>query len=103
MSEQTVISSKGQVVIPKAIREAFGWDHGTKLSVAVDENGVVLRPTPTKRGRSEAIAKGVQVLSGMLHKPNRATITDSDMASIVRDRARLRNAVRSGVKAKVAE
>jgi AbrB family looped-hinge helix DNA binding protein len=103
MSEQTVISSKGQVVIPKAIREAFGWDHGTKLSVAVDENGVVLRPTPTKRGRSEAIAKGVQVLSGMLHKPGRSTLTDSDIASVVRERARSRNAVRNGTKDKAAE
>jgi AbrB family looped-hinge helix DNA binding protein len=103
MSEQTVISSKGQVVIPKAIREAFGWDHGTKLTVAADAEGVILRPTPTKRGRSEAIAKGVQALSGMLHRRGRPAMTDSDMASIVRERARERNAVRSGVKAKVAE
>jgi AbrB family looped-hinge helix DNA binding protein len=95
MSEQTIVSSKGQVVIPKAIREAFGWEHGTKLIVATDERGVVLRPAPTKRGRSADIARGVQALSGMLHRPGQKKIGDDDVARIVRSRASTRNSARS--------
>ncbi len=95
MSEQTVISSKGQVVIPKAVRDAFGWESGTQLSVAVDEFGVTLRPVPTKRVRAEEIAKGVQKLSGLLHSPDDAVMSDADMARVVRERAAARNGVRS--------
>ncbi|TAG47191.1 MAG: AbrB/MazE/SpoVT family DNA-binding domain-containing protein [Betaproteobacteria bacterium] len=101
MEEHTVVSSKGQVVIPKALREAFGWEHGTRLTVAVDESGIVLRTAPTKKARVEAIAKGLQSLSGMLGQAqNSPAITDDDIATIVRARALARNSVRGMVKAK---
>lgn len=93
MSEQTVISSKGQVVIPKNVRDAFGWEPGTQLTVDTDEFGVTLRAVPTKRARAAEIAKGMQRLSGMLHSPDRPTISDEDMARIVRERAAARNAI----------
>jgi AbrB family looped-hinge helix DNA binding protein len=95
MGEQTVISSKGQVVIPKSVRDAFGWEPGTLLNVDADEFGVTLRPVPTKRARAAEIAKGVQKLSGLLHSPSSARISDDDMARIVRDRAAARNGIGS--------
>lgn len=93
MSEHTILSSKGQVVIPKALRDAFGWEHGTQLTVDSDEFGVTLRPAPTKRARSAEIAKGVQKLSGMLHSPQQIPMTNDDMARIVRERAISRNRI----------
>lgn len=42
----TTVSTKGQVVLPKAIRRALGWEAGKKLTVEHDRDGVVLKPLP---------------------------------------------------------
>ena len=41
---QTRISSKGQVVIPKAIRGVHHWPAGTVLQVEEKDGGILLRP-----------------------------------------------------------
>lgn len=40
----TVLSSKGQVIIPKSLREARRWGPGTPLEVHDTPDGVLLRP-----------------------------------------------------------
>ncbi len=40
----TVLSSKGQVIIPKPIRSAHHWDAGERLVVEDTADGVLLRP-----------------------------------------------------------
>ena len=42
--ETTKLSSKGQVIIPKHIRESHHWDTGTELQVIEFENGILLKP-----------------------------------------------------------
>jgi AbrB family looped-hinge helix DNA binding protein len=42
--ERTRLSSKGQVILPKSVREARGWPPGTEFSVEVVDDGVLLRP-----------------------------------------------------------
>jgi AbrB family looped-hinge helix DNA binding protein len=37
------LSTKGQLVIPREIREARGWSAGTKLELCVEAAGVTLR------------------------------------------------------------
>lgn len=37
------ISSKGQVVIPKEVRDALHWETGVELVLVATENGVVLQ------------------------------------------------------------
>ena len=44
MSDITALSSKGQVVLPKAIRECMGIDTGAKLMVISDGNSIILKP-----------------------------------------------------------
>jgi AbrB family looped-hinge helix DNA binding protein len=39
----TRISSKGQVVLPKSLRESQEWESGTELAVETKEGGVFLR------------------------------------------------------------
>jgi AbrB family looped-hinge helix DNA binding protein len=39
----TRISSKGQVVLPKSLRESHKWDSGTELAVEATDGGVFLR------------------------------------------------------------
>ena len=38
------LSSKGQLVIPKAIRHSHGWDSGQQSTVEVTKDGILLRP-----------------------------------------------------------
>ena len=40
----TTVSTKGQVILPKAIRDQRGWPSGTKLVVRDTPEGVLLSP-----------------------------------------------------------
>lgn len=40
----TRLSSKGQVVIPKHVREAHGWTAGQEFEIVETDTGIVLRP-----------------------------------------------------------
>ncbi len=42
----TTISTKGQVILPKAIRDRRRWKPGTKLTVEDTPDGVLLRASP---------------------------------------------------------
>ena len=42
--ETTRLSSKGQVVLPKSVREARNWEAGTEFAVEEAGEGVLLRP-----------------------------------------------------------
>lgn len=40
----TTVSTKGQVILPKAIRRALRWEAGTRLVVENRPEGVLLKP-----------------------------------------------------------
>jgi AbrB family looped-hinge helix DNA binding protein len=42
----TTVSSKGQVVLPKAVRNKRRWNPGTRLIVEDTPEGVLLKPAP---------------------------------------------------------
>jgi AbrB family looped-hinge helix DNA binding protein len=42
----TTVSTKGQVILPKAIREQRKWDAGTRLVVEDTPDGVLLKAAP---------------------------------------------------------
>ena len=42
--ERTRLSTKGQIILPKAIRDARAWGPGTEFTVEASEDGVLLRP-----------------------------------------------------------
>lgn len=46
VSDITAVSSKGQVVLPKAIREKLQIVPGVKLMVFSDGNSILLKPIP---------------------------------------------------------
>ena len=43
----TTVSTKGQVILPKAIRDQLHWDAGTRLVVEHTAEGVLLKPLTT--------------------------------------------------------
>ena len=58
--QTTVLSSKGQVIIPKTLRVARRWTPGTRLEVHDTPDGVLLRPAgPTNK---VALASGLAAI-----------------------------------------
>lgn len=53
-----LLSSKGQLVIPKVIRDALHWNTGTKLSLLANASGITLSALPAKPGNSLADVVG---------------------------------------------
>lgn len=45
--ETTKLSTKGQVILPKAVRERRGWEAGTRFAAEETAEGVLLRPLRT--------------------------------------------------------
>ena len=42
----TTVSTKGQIILPKGIRETLRWNAGTRLAVESTADGVLLKPLP---------------------------------------------------------
>ena len=53
-TETIKLSSKGQVVIPKAIREQLHWEAGTELTIVPTGHGVLLQPS-IKKGKHNLV------------------------------------------------
>lgn len=43
------LSTKGQLVLPKTVRDARNWGPGTEFEVIDREDGVLFRPKPVKK------------------------------------------------------
>jgi AbrB family looped-hinge helix DNA binding protein len=52
MQGQTIVSAKGQIVLPKAARDRKGWGIGQRLDVIDVPGGLFLRELPDARPRS---------------------------------------------------
>ncbi len=48
----TTVSTKGQVILPKAIRDQLRWEAGTRLLVEHTADGVLLKPLATAFART---------------------------------------------------
>lgn len=73
--ETTKLSTKGQLVLPKAIRDSLAWKAGTELTVEETTGGVLLRP------KRRVPRKTLDEVFGMLKwKGKPATLKDMDDA-----------------------
>ena len=75
---KTRVSSKGQVVIPKAYRQKLGWGPGTELVVEEEAGQVLLKP-PSKQRKKLPISAA----AGILHRPGRRAITLEEMDAAI--------------------
>lgn len=86
MSISTItLSSKGQLVIPKEVRDELHWDAGTELALISSASGVTLKALPKKTGRNLASLIGMLKRDGAplsneaLCKP--VELTEEDLRS----------------------
>ena len=69
------VSSRGQVALPKAVREQLGLGEGTSLTVRVEGDEVILRKAPAGSWREwEGRFKGSDLL-GDLARSRRKELT----------------------------
>ena len=79
MSARTILSAKGQVVIPKDVRDALGLKPGQALDVTQAGGGVLLRPVAAKPQRSfEEVM--TRIRSRIKHEGPPATLEDMKQA-----------------------
>lgn len=75
---QTTMTSKGQVTIPRDVRQLFGLRQGMAVSFTVEGDHIALRPAPA--ARLEA-ASGF----GLIQSRRRSLPADFDTASLCLD------------------
>jgi antitoxin PrlF len=72
------LTSKGQLVIPKEIRDYLHLQPGDRLDFLIGDDGdVIIRPVVTD----------VRDLKGLLHKPGRTPVSVGAMHDVIRQRA----------------
>jgi antitoxin PrlF len=75
---EATLTSKGQITIPKAVRDHLGLDTGARVDFVIDTDGtVVLRP----------VTRPVHELAGLLHQPGRRAVSIQEMDAAVRGAA----------------
>lgn len=79
----TTVSTKGQVILPKAIREQRHWPAGTKLIVEDTPDGVLLKSMPVFATTS------IEDVFGRLHSSKPALSVD-DMNAVIAKEAKRR-------------
>ncbi len=60
LASHVKLSSKGQIVTPKTIRDSLHWETGVELTLVASESGVILQT------RKKDIQKDIGSLRGML-------------------------------------
>lgn len=82
----TRLSSKGQIILPKSVRDANRWPPGTEFSVENVDEGVLLKPVrPFRRSKLENVA-------GFLKRPGAQRRSVEEMDAAVAKSVRKRHA-----------
>jgi AbrB family looped-hinge helix DNA binding protein len=75
---QTTITSKGQVTIPRDVRQHFGLRQGMSVSFTVEGDHIAIRPAPAAR---QAAASGF----GLIQSQRPGIPADFDVAGLAVD------------------
>lgn len=71
---QARLTGKGQVTIPKTIRDYLHLDTGSKIDFVIDENGEV---------KIISLNIALESLSGVLHRPGMKAVSLADMEEAI--------------------
>ena len=73
------VTTKGQITIPKEIRDYLKLETGSKVEFLIDENGDV---------KVVPLNVPIEALSGVLHRPGMKTATIEEMEIAIAEGAR---------------
>lgn len=79
----TTLSTKGQIILPAAIRKARAWPPGTRLMVEDTTEGVLIKAAPLF-----PVTKPADVYSSLPHKGSPLTLEEMDAAVAAEARRR---------------
>jgi AbrB family looped-hinge helix DNA binding protein len=80
MAEAT-LTTKGQVTIPKRVRDHLKLETGARLDFVIEDDGtVVLKP----------VTRHVRELAALLHRPGRRSVSVEEMDERIRTHLRRR-------------
>ena len=79
----TTVSTKGQVILPKAIRQTLRWEAGTRLVVENTPEGVLLKPAPVF-----AETRGEDVFGCLAHDGAPKTLEEMEAGVLAEARRR---------------
>ena len=82
----TLLSSKGQVIIPKAMRDAHRWQAGTRLEVQDTAEGILLKPVT--RADKTALPNGLAAIRKRIAYLGPIVSTEDMNAAVLREAAR---------------
>jgi len=82
----TVVSTKGQVILPKPLRDHLRWPAGTRLTVEDTADGVLLKPARTFPATTTEEVFGV-----LAHQGPALTIEDMNAAVAAEAKRRARD------------
>ena len=84
--DSVTVSSTGQLVIPKGLRDSAGLSPGSRLTVWFAEGEIRLRPLPS------APAVALEAVAGCLARPGRNRVSDAQAKALVKARLKAQNA-----------
>ncbi|MDG4880513.1 AbrB/MazE/SpoVT family DNA-binding domain-containing protein [Mesorhizobium sp. WSM4884] len=79
----TTVSTKGQVILPSAIRKRRDWGAGTRLQVEDTPDGVLLKPAP-----AFAATRPEQVFGMLPHSGKPKTLEEMEASVLAEARRR---------------
>lgn len=82
----TVVSTKGQVILPKAVRQRLDWGAGTRLIVEETPDGVLLKQAP-----AFAPSESARVFGMLPSRSTPKTLEDMEASILAEARRRARD------------
>ena len=78
----TKMSSKGQVVLPEALRQMYGWESGTAFTIIAYKGSIIMQPlkTPTDE---EIAAEFEEAFAEARRQAMDAGMTPMDIANTI--------------------
>ena len=81
------LSVKGQIVIPKHLRETAQLSSGDEMAISYVNGEIRLRPIATKKHAA------LDQVAGCLARPNQAVLNDAAIKDAIKTRLKLKHAL----------
>lgn len=88
MNARAKMSSKGQVMVPKSVRDAHGWGEGTELEFVSAGEDIVLRPVRKRPSEFPPTTKEDLIAARIKYHGPPVSIEDMDRAVLEEARRR---------------